>query len=45
MTIRKIKMYQEFNAPVEQVWEAFNNHENFGKIMGEKIIRIKDLIT
>lgn len=42
MTIHQIKMYQEFNASIEQVWEAFNNHENFGKIMGEKIIRIKD---
>lgn len=42
MTIRKIKMYQEFNAPIEQVWEAFNSHENFGKIMDTEIIRIKD---
>lgn len=42
MKIHEIKMYQEFPAPIATVWEAFNNHENFGKMMGQKVIRIKD---
>lgn len=42
MKIHEIKLYQEFDAPIEQVWEAFNDHVNFGKMMGQKIIRVVD---
>ena len=42
MKIHEIKIYQEFDAPVETVWEAFNDHSNFGKMMGQKIRRIVD---
>lgn len=42
MKIHEIKIYQEFDAPVEQVWEAFNDHANFGKMMGQKIKRVVD---
>ena len=42
MKIHEIKVYQEFDAPVEQVWEAFNDHVIFGKIMGQKVQRIVD---
>ena len=35
-------MHQEFNAPVEKVWEAFSDHENFGKMMGQRITRVVD---
>ena len=36
MKIHKVKIYQEFDAPIAQVWEAFNDHANFGKMMGQK---------
>jgi len=42
MKIHEIKVHQEFDAPVEQVWEAFNDHVTFGKIMGQKVQRIVD---
>lgn len=42
MKIHEIKIYQEFAAPVEQVWEAFNDHANFGKMLGQNIQRIVD---
>jgi uncharacterized membrane protein len=42
MKIHEIKIYQEFDAPIEQVWEAFNDHVNFGKMMGQKIKRVVD---
>ena len=42
MKIHEIKLYQEFDAPIEQVWEAFNDHANFGKMMGQKIVRVVD---
>jgi uncharacterized membrane protein len=42
MKIHEIKIYQEFDAPIEQVWEAFNDHANFGKMMGQKIRRVVD---
>jgi hypothetical protein len=42
MKIHEIKLYQEFAAPVEQVWEAFSDHANFGKMMGQNITRIVD---
>jgi len=37
-----VKLSQEFNAPIDKVWEAFNDHENLGKIFGQKMTRIKD---
>ena len=42
MKIHEIKLYQEFSAPVEQVWEAFSDHANFGKMMGQNITRVAD---
>ncbi len=42
MTIHKIQMYQTFAAPIEQVWEAFNDHASLGKIMGQAMERVKD---
>lgn len=42
MKIQTLKMHQEFDAPAAVIWEAFNDHENFGKIMGQKIERIVD---
>ena len=42
MKIHEIKLYQEFDAPIDHVWEAFNDHANFGKMMGQKITRIVD---
>lgn len=42
MKIHHIKMYQEFNAPIEKVFEAFGDHANMGKILGQKITRIVD---
>jgi hypothetical protein len=42
MTIHEINIRQEFDAPIGQVWEAFNDHENFGKMFGQKIQRIVD---
>jgi len=45
MKIHEVKLYQEFDAPVEQVWEAFNDHENFGKMMKQNVKRITDSST
>lgn len=42
MKIHHIKMYQEFNAPIEKVFEAFGDHANMGKILGQNISRIVD---
>jgi uncharacterized membrane protein len=42
MKIHEIKVYQEFDAPIEQVWEAFNDHASFGKMMGQKVVRVVD---
>jgi uncharacterized protein YndB with AHSA1/START domain len=42
MKIHHIKMYQEYNAPIEKVFEAFGDHANMGKILGQKITRIVD---
>jgi len=42
MKIHDIKLYQEFAAPVETVWEAFSDHVTFGKIMGQDIKRVVD---
>ena len=42
MKIHEINMYQEFEAPVDIIWEAFNDHVSFGKMMGLKFERIAD---
>lgn len=42
MKIHTVVFKKQFNAPVEKVWEDFNNHENLGKIFGQKMTRIKD---
>lgn len=42
MKICTIQLQQEFNAPIEKVWEDFSSHENFGNIMGQAILRIVD---
>jgi uncharacterized protein YndB with AHSA1/START domain len=42
MKIHEIKIYQEFDAPVDRVWEAFNDHVSFGRMMGQKVERIVD---
>jgi Polyketide cyclase / dehydrase and lipid transport len=42
MKIHEIKLYQEFKAPVEVIWEAFNDHATFGKMMGQDITRVTD---
>lgn len=42
MKIHTVKLYQEFNAPIEEVWSSFNDHETMGKIMGQKSSRVVD---
>jgi hypothetical protein len=42
MKIYLIKLYREFDAPAEQVWEDFNDHAHLGSILGQNIQRIKD---
>ena len=42
MKIHEINIYQEFDSPVEAVWEAFNDHASFGKINGLEVERIVD---
>lgn len=42
MKIYLIKLYQEFDAPVESVWEDFNDHANLSTILGQNVKRIKD---
>lgn len=42
MKIHEIKIYQEFDAPVEVVWDALSDHANFGKLMGIPVERIVD---
>lgn len=42
MKIHTIKLYQEFNAPIEEVWSSFSDHETMGKIMGQKSKRVVD---
>lgn len=32
---------QDFSMPVEKVWEDISNHENFGKILKQKITILK----
>lgn len=42
MKIHEINVHQEFDAPISEVWKAFNDHINFGKMMGQKVQRIVD---
>lgn len=42
MKIHRLEMHQEFNAPVEIIFETFSNHEQFGKMMGQPVRRVKD---
>ena len=42
MKIHEVKVYQEFDAPASQIWEAMNDHVTFGKMMGQKVVRIVD---
>jgi len=42
MKIHYLNFHQEFNTPVKQLWEAFNDHANFGQIMGQNIERVVD---
>lgn len=42
MKIHEIKIHQEFNAPVETVWETFSDHTKFGKMLNQDISRIVD---
>ncbi len=42
MKIYLIKLYQEFDAPVDKVWEEFNDHANLSIILGQKVKRIKE---
>ena len=42
MKIHEVKIYQEFDAPVEVAWEAFSDHANLGKMLGLKMERIVD---
>lgn len=42
MTISTIRMKQEFNAPISQVFSTLSDHETFGKICGIRMIRTTD---
>ena len=42
MKIHKVVMHQEFNAPIEKVWDDMSDHVSMGKIMGQKFTRIVD---
>lgn len=42
MKIHRLVMYQEFNAPVEKIFETFSDHEQFGNMMGQRVTRIVD---
>lgn len=42
MKIHKIEMHQEFNAPIERVWNDMSDHVSMGKIMGQNFTRIVD---
>ena len=42
MKIHEVKVYQEFDASAAQIWEAMNDHATFGKMMGQKVVRIVD---
>lgn len=42
MKIHRLVMHQEFNKPVEKIWEAFSDHENLGRIFGQRMTRVVD---
>lgn len=42
MKLHRLKMYQEFNMPVAELWVVLSDHARFGQILGQKITRIKD---
>ncbi len=42
MKIHHLKMHHESNSPIEVVWEVFNSHAEYGKIMGQSMTRITD---
>ena len=42
MTVHSIRLYQVFDAPVEEVWEVFSDHARFGQLMGMPMVRIVD---
>ncbi len=42
MAKHHILIQQEFNAPIDQVFNALTDHEGFGKILKTKIERITD---
>jgi uncharacterized protein YndB with AHSA1/START domain len=42
MKVYRLEMHQEFNAPIEKVWEAFSDHYSFAKMMGQKMTRVVD---
>lgn len=42
MKIHRLVLHQQFNAPVEKVFQTFSNHEQFGKMMGQPVRRIVD---
>lgn len=37
-----VHMTQEFNAPIEIIFDYLSDHNNFGKLLGANITRIKD---
>lgn len=40
--MKTVTMSQEFNAPVEEIFNYLSNHENFGALLKANIKRIKD---
>jgi len=42
MKIHTVKFHKEFKAPIEKVCADFSNHENLGKIFGQRMSRIVD---
>ncbi len=42
MKIHTVKFHKEFSAPIDKVWADFSNHENLGKIFGQRMSRIVD---
>jgi len=37
-----VHMTQEFNAPIEVIFDYLSDHNNFGQLLGANITRIKD---
>ena len=42
MSSQFLQMNVEFNAPVSEVFSQLSDHENMGKVLGAKVVRIKD---